>query len=119
MYIIGGVKIEADNVIIRRNKIEGGLYGVHCFSGENILIEDNTIVHGGGRKGIRANNAVIRRNDISDYVDGIWCDSNVVIEDNYIHDLYGFDSPTSHSDGIQSSGGANYVIRHNTIGGGM
>ena len=40
----------------------------------------------------------------------------MVIEDNYIHDMAGGSS--AHADGIQSSGGANYEIRHNTIEGG-
>lgn len=113
MHVTGGIIIEADSVVIRKCKITGGLYGINCVSGDGILIEDCEISDGLKRKGINANNCTIRRCDISGYQDCIWLRNNVRIIDCYFHDLYYFEG--AHSDCMQSSGGSNYVISHNTI----
>lgn len=77
-----------------------------------------------GGKAILGNNCKIISCDISGYADGIYLSNNVEILDNYIHDLYFYnpqwDDPQSiedmtHSDGIQSSGGGGFLIRHNRI----
>jgi hypothetical protein len=45
--------------------------------------------------------------------DGFKANSNVLIEDSYVHNLR--ESPGSHNDGVQTTGGSNVVVRHTTI----
>ncbi|MEJ2608885.1 MAG: discoidin domain-containing protein [Candidatus Thiodiazotropha sp.] len=103
---------------------------VRAFDRRNVLIEDSTIA--ASTQSISNGNAIhgsgytLRRVDISGTIDGAsvfkkFADTNVVIEDSYIHDLYsakyeyGRGCTPSHSDGIQIHYGSNTIIRHNTI----
>ena len=54
-----------------------------------------------------------RRVHVRGTTDGLKANANVTIEDCYIHGLAV--SSGSHNDGIQSTGGSNVTIRHNTI----
>lgn len=135
--ILGGIYIASGSpkVIIRYNRVQRGLYGINCLEGcGEVLIEYTEVTNAdvvekqyneyGERKGILARNATIRFCDVNKYADGIYLSNNVIIEDSYIHDLYLYhptwDDPDSkedgtHSDGIQSSGGINYIVRNNFI----
>ena len=82
---------------------------------------NNTIIGAGAKSaaGVLCSDCVISGNNISNAVDGIKLGSNQVIQDNYIHNLsVGIvgGNPT-HNDGMQSQGGTNVTIRHNTIDG--
>jgi hypothetical protein len=103
---------------------------VKSYDRHNVLIEDSTIA--ASTQSISNGNAIhgsgytLRRVDISGTIDGAsifkkYGDTDVVIEDSYIHDLYsakyefGRKCTPSHSDGIQMHYGFNTIIRHNTI----
>lgn len=132
VYINDGV----ERVIIRQCRITRGTYGVTCKqNSKDVLIEYCTFTNAvvdkeknedAMRKAILAKNCVISRCDISNYADGIYLTNNVTVKDCYIHDAYHYDpvwddetstEDSTHSDGIQTSGGGNYFIRHNTIDG--
>lgn len=143
LFVEDGVYIYegADGVTVSKCKMIRGSYGVKCIAGAtNIIIEWCTFTnelephpaYPGGyrynadamRKAILANNCIIRYCSINKYADGIYLLNNVVAEYNYIYDLYHYDpvwdNPAStedstHSDGLQTSGGGNYVIRYNTV----
>lgn len=62
-------------------------------------------------------NNVLQRLNIHHTSDGLRIDGGTTVEDSWVHDLIMGDpaDPTAHSDGIQSTGGANVSITHNRI----
>ncbi len=55
----------------------------------------------------------IRRCDIHGTGSGLHMTNNVVIEDNWVHDLH--EGEDSHNDAVLTNGGAHMVVRHNTL----
>jgi hypothetical protein len=117
--IRGCVDVDAPNVTIRDSKIScTDYYGVSSFTssykGGGLLIEDTEIdcmdhnTTGVGSYGVTA-----RRLNIHGCENGFDVDSDVTVEDSYIHDLY--EGATGHADGVQLSEGINVVVQHNTI----
>lgn len=138
IYIYAGAK----NTIIQYCRIRRGSYGIKCSSESiNTLIRYCTLYNdleyrtidgkecsyrnpNAEGKAILASNCRIESCDISGYTDGIYLTNNVEIVDCYIHDFYFYDprwdnpgtsEDMTHSDGIQNSGGGNYLIYHNRI----
>ena len=60
-------------------------------------------------------NYTARRLNIHGGADGLKADSNVLIEDCWIHDLS--NGPGEHNDAVQSTGGKGVTIRHNVLDG--
>ncbi|MCW2540868.1 MAG: hypothetical protein JWN95_2593 [Frankiales bacterium] len=58
---------------------------------------------------------VLKRLNIHNTSDGLRLDGGTVLEDSWVHDLSMGDIPLAHSDGIQTTGGANVLISHNRI----
>lgn len=144
LNIEGGIYMDgggASGTVIRQCRISGGIYGIRCDSeNEEVLIEyctifnevvtylDNGIVktvrnEAAERKAVLAHNCTIRHCDISGYTDAVFLANNVIVDSNYIHDLYHYDPvwedpdstlDSTHSDGIQG-GGENYTITNNTV----
>lgn len=112
----GRILVRADDVTIRNVRVSSDAAHLIRNHGKNLLVEDVTLV---GQQpcsaGIAFNNYTARRVDMSGCADGFKANGNVVIEDNYIHDLRKWAG--THNDGIQSTGGSNMVIRNNTIEG--
>jgi hypothetical protein len=146
--IQGFVQVNAANCIIRNCRIRGlnsspgtqdtNLISCVGASVSNLLIEDCTIApdypHWNWDSGITGHDFTARRNDIHHCTDGINVfyvgapqpyQSNVIIEQNYIHDLPWWSASTSgvvhpsdtqtHNDCIQHQGGLGTVIRGNTL----
>ena len=117
--VSGCLTITAGNVTLRRFRVRGcarepvisvgyGLTGV--------VIEDCEI--DGGRLNPNASAVgyegyTIRRCDIHGTGSGLHMTNNVVIEDNWVHDLY--EGADSHNDAVLTNGGRNLVVRHNTL----
>lgn len=117
LEIKGNVKIEADNVTIRRSRIVStGLYAVELESGHKNLVIEDTEIDGAGRSKIAVLHGeyTLRRVNIHDFFDGVRIEGdNVLIEDSYIHHLYRLEG--GHHDTIQMRQGTNVVIRNNNI----
>lgn len=120
--ITGTIKIEADNVTVRNTRITSpgsSRYTVNLNDNvKNLQFEDCEIIVGNvlGNKVIAPRSGVdysFRRCDLSGGEDLIHPSSNGVIEDNYFHNLQYV--PTGHNDTVQVLGGANTVVRHNTM----
>ncbi|MFW6154549.1 MAG: right-handed parallel beta-helix repeat-containing protein, partial [Planctomycetota bacterium] len=111
--ISGGVAVKANDVTIRNCRITGGLYGINASYGYTGLLVEDCTIYDGTSKGIYGGNMIVRRCDISMYSDCMMVQSNVLVEDCYLHDLKITD--TSHNDGIQSVGGSHITIRGCTI----
>jgi hypothetical protein len=110
--------IAAANVTVRNCRVDAGFFGIEVESGGDGLTVENCTITGGGDSGIastQADDVTIRRNNISGGADGMKiAGTDVLVEDNYIHDLAG--CPSCHNDGIQSYGnGTRLVFRHNYI----
>lgn len=118
--ITGEIQILANDVTIRRVRITSGdYYPIRYFDSDNtgLLIEDSEIA--GTSDDVTASlsfaNYTARRLNIHGGADGFKADSEVLIEDSWIHDLR--NGPDQHNDGVQSTGGANVTLRNNWISG--
>ena len=113
--IRGTVYIEAANVTIQNCKITSSSYwSIYIRQGITGATVKDSEIDGQGRtgKGILGQGTFLR-NDIKGVVDGIdIMGDNSLIEGNYIHDLFGTDSP--HYDGINIDA-SNVTVRHNTV----
>ncbi|MBL8121279.1 DUF4082 domain-containing protein [Candidatus Saccharibacteria bacterium] len=112
--ISGQVIVQADNVTIRNCRITSGDYYPIDHSGSNLLVEDCEIT--GTNYNVTSclsfDSYTIRRCNISGGADGLKANSDVLIEDCFIHSLA--IGPETHNDGTQTTGGSNVTIRHNT-----
>lgn len=124
LNITGAVRIRHDNVILRQCRIrEGEAVLVQQDSGTptGVVIED-CLLDCTGIAGTTAYNpdgggggSIIRRCNITGCENGIGIGENdMLIEDNWIHDLAA--GVVAHTDGIQGTGGYTALtIRHNAI----
>lgn len=115
--IRGCVAVTAANVTIRNSKItcgSGAAVNTNVTTGR-LTLENVTIVctNGGGASGVGEKFVTVTRSDISGCENGFDADSDITVQDSYIHDLY--QSGAAHTDGLQSAFGKNLLIQHNTI----
>ncbi|MEM9467866.1 MAG: S-layer homology domain-containing protein [Actinomycetota bacterium] len=113
--VSGVIKVQADNVTIRRTRIRHSSgFGIRN-EGRNLVVEDTTIIGSttDAQSAIAYTHYRCTRCNMSGAVDGATAYANVVIEDSYIHNLR--KGPGTHNDGIQGSGGSNVTIQGNTI----
>jgi Right handed beta helix region len=124
--ITGTLEIWADDVTVRRTRVrsDGAKNWVVAWieAGRTGVVIEDCEIDGlgaagwpeGGAIGIQGEGVTIRRCDIHHVGDGMKSGSNVVFEDNWVHDLEAAGEP--HYDGFQfDGGGENITIRHNTI----
>jgi hypothetical protein len=118
--IKGEITVLANNVTIRKVRItSGGYYPIRYFDNNNtgLVVEDSEIIGTSGKvtSAIAFANYTARRLNIHGSSDGLKADSNVLVEDCWIHDLS--NGPTEHNDGVQSTGGKGVTIRHSVLQG--
>lgn len=118
--INGCVTIEAANVIIRNSKIVcGGFFAVRMpwqtnSPWRNLVMENVEIDCGYSEgTGVGGANFTARRMNVHGCTNGFAADSNVVIENSYIHDFRVVSG--GHTDGVQMSAASNVTIQNNTI----
>ena len=116
----GCIQVRASNVTIRKTRVRGS-----CFNGaidtgygevSGVLIEDVELDGGNQNEdaALLGNSGfTCRRCNVHHGGSGIRMTSNVVIEDSWVHDLYG--SGDSHNSGVGSNGGSNFTLRRNNI----
>ncbi len=126
----GFVKVTAANVTIRKSVFRGRATSNNAAlldtrKATNFVVEDSEIVASNPSAGIDGawlRNTSMHRVNIHGVTDGVKAESNVLIQDSYIHDMKWFASdpnqgggPT-HNDGVQSfEGDSGIVLRHNNI----
>jgi hypothetical protein len=66
-----------------------------------------------GNAALGFDSITVRRADIHNVTDGPHPGDNSIIEDSYVHDLFG--CGICHNDAIQTAGASNAVLRHNTF----
>jgi hypothetical protein len=113
----GQIVVKANNVTIKNVKIIGCTYypidyDDGLYSG--LVIQDSEI--GGTCSSVTAGMSfsgyTATRLNVYGGADGFKANSNVTIQDSYIHNLWV--TADSHNDGTQSTGGSNVTLRHNT-----
>lgn len=118
LNITGNITIRANSVTIRKVRITSGdYYPIDHNNGNTGLVIEDTEIFGLSHNvtaGISFGNFTARRVYIHGSADGIKADSNAIIEDSYITDLAYNAQVDTHNDGIQTTGGSNVTIRHNT-----
>lgn len=106
------ITISAPNVTVRNFRVTGGMYGVRPTSSGTVL-EDGEIVNSGSA-GIYGKGFTARRMNIHHMAkDAVKAQTDVVIEDSYIHELGS--EAGSHSDGVQMVNGGRVIIRRNNF----
>jgi hypothetical protein len=116
--VSGCIVVQADNVTIRNSRVRGSCSSgtITSTSNTNLVIED-VEVDGLNRDGYSAlvstSNFTCRRCNLHSGGQGFHAEFNVVVEDSYVHDIFGQND--SHNDSFVSNGGNNMVIRHNTM----
>lgn len=109
--IVGGVRVQADNVVIRNSKIDGqGMAGVLVQSG-SLILEDTTIT--GFDTSVGGDNYTATRVEVTrGFSDGFKIGDNVTIQDSWCHDMTPAEG--AHADcGQVQSGIRNATIRRN------
>lgn len=116
--IDGQIVVRANNVTIKNVLISGCTYypieyDDSKYSG--LVVQDTEIASNcsATTAGMSFGGYTAHRMNIHGTADGFKANANVTIQDSYIHDLYVTGS--SHNDGVQSTGGTNVTLRHNTI----
>ncbi len=120
LEVSGSIRVEASNVVIKNTRIRnpGGQAISVDPNTKGLLVQDVEIDGTGNTDGSAAigdSNYTLRRVEIHHFGEGPRANGNVVIEDCYMHDFLDFISQGAHQDVIQSTGGTNQVIRHNTL----
>ncbi|PRY12959.1 right-handed parallel beta-helix repeat-containing protein [Kineococcus rhizosphaerae] len=116
--IKGCLVVKASNVTVRNSKVvchaPGRQLAVNVGDGvTGFVVEDSEIDATGTDVGIGWGNYTLRRVNVHGSADGARFGTNVTIEDSWIHDMSRADG--LHSDAVQTTSGANVVIRHNTL----
>jgi len=117
--VTGCVSITASNVTFKNSRVrstcENGTVGV-SWSGVSGVVIDHVEIDGQNRDnnpGLVGSGFTATALNIHNTEDGVDVQTSDVVEDSYIHDLHV--GPGAHVDGIQSAGGSNVVVSHNTI----
>lgn len=117
LNVTGQIIIRANNVTIKNTRVTSGDYYPidHNNGNTGLIIEDSEII--GTNSNVTASvsfdNYTLRRVNVHGGADGLKGNTNVVVEDSYIHDLsVGQDT---HNDGFQATGGSGVTLRHNTF----
>jgi hypothetical protein len=120
--INGCVTVNAPNVTIRNSKIACNGASAIWSGSTGLVVEDVEVDCGNeaGRTAITPRNYTARRVNAYGCENIFWAQSNVLIEDSYIHDPIPCCTATRpHTDSIQvPAGAANITVRHNTVYGG-
>lgn len=110
------ITVNANNVTIKNVKISGCTYYPIDYSGHTGLVIQDTEIASDCQQttaGMSFDNYTAIRMHVHGSADGFKANSNVVIQDSYIHDLWV--TQDSHNDGIQTTGGSNVTLTHNTV----
>jgi hypothetical protein len=120
--INGCVVVNAPNVTIKRSKVV--CHGASAIDGEStgLVVSDTEIDCGNaaGHTAITWRNYTALRINAYGCENTAWAESNVTIQDSYLHDNVHYDPALDpHTDGVQlPTGASNITVRHSTIYGG-
>ena len=114
----GNITVLADDVTIRNTRItSGSYYPIRYGEKDNtgLLVEDTEIIGTSPivTSGIAFTHYTALRVNVHGTADGLKIEDGAVVKDSFVHDLaFGTDT---HNDGMQSTGGHDIEIVHNTV----
>lgn len=117
--VSGSITITASNVVLKNSRIRNvrSYAAIIVRGGVRGVLISHVEVDGGKQTpsvvGITGSGFTAEAVNIHGTADGIDAGSNVVVKNSWIHDLWV--APGDHTDGIQTTGGSNLLIDHNTI----
>jgi hypothetical protein len=113
----GAITVSAPNVVIKRSRFTGSgqTFAIKTTGSGSVRVEDCEFTGNYSAAVIAYDNWTMVRSDISGVpADGVKLGSNVLFQDNYVHDFA--TAPGAHADGGQIQNGVvNTVVRNNTI----
>jgi hypothetical protein len=113
----GCLTVHVPGVVVRNSRItclDSTLRAVSLVDAPGFVMEDSEIVSDGSAEvAVGWSGYTLRRVDVHGTQDGPRLGDNVTIADSYVHDLVRHDGV--HTDGVQSTSGANVVVTHNTL----
>ncbi|AVT38799.1 hypothetical protein [Plantactinospora sp. BB1] len=117
LNIVGCVTVAAANVQILKSKItcNSTTYSIRTLAGATNLLIQDVEINGMAKNSasICCGNYTLRRANVYNMIDGPRLADNTRIFDSYLHSLARVAG--SHNDILQSTGGNNIIIRHNTL----
>jgi hypothetical protein len=122
LNVTGVIWVNHGGVTVRNCRAYVIFAGADPHTAPNCIVEDCTVIGSGEIQitGIIINHnsdgCVVRRCNISGCENGMLPVANdLLVEDNWIHDLNSHGYPDPHQDGMQVAGATNLTIRHNNI----
>jgi hypothetical protein len=120
LQVNGTVTITASNVTLKDSLIipdSGDPAIAVSYDHVSGVVIENVEINGGKHSpssvGVQGSGFTLEADNIHGTADAVDVDSNDVVKDSWIHDLWV--SGSDHTDGVQSAGGSNVTISHNTI----
>ncbi|GIG91780.1 glycoside hydrolase family protein [Plantactinospora endophytica] len=117
LNIVGCVTVSAANVQILRSRItcNSTTYSIRTLAGATNLLVQDVEINGMAKNSasICCGDYTLRRGNVYNMIDGPRLANNTRIFDSYIHSLARIAG--SHNDVLQSTGGNNIIVRHNTL----
>ncbi|MGX7676051.1 hypothetical protein [Plantactinospora sp. DSM 117369] len=117
LNIVGCVTVAAANVQILRSRItcNSTTYSIRTLAGATNLLIQDVEINGMAKNSasICCGNYTLRRGNVYNMIDGPRLADNTRIFDSYLHSLARVAG--SHNDVLQSTGGNNIIVRHNTL----
>jgi hypothetical protein len=120
LQVNGTVTITASNVTLKDSLIvpdSGDPAIAVSYDHVSGVVIENVEINGGKHSpssvGVEGSGFTLIADNIHGTADAVDVDTNDVVRDTWIHDLWV--SGSDHTDGVQSAGGANVTISHNTI----
>ncbi|MFC6022339.1 hypothetical protein ACFP2T_40055 [Plantactinospora solaniradicis] len=117
LNIVGCITVAAANVQILRSKItcSSTTYAIRTLPGTTNLLVQDVEINGMAKNSasICCSDYTLRRGNVYNMIDGPRLATNTRIFDSYLHSLARVAG--SHNDILQSTGGTNIIVRHNTL----
>ncbi|GAA3726637.1 hypothetical protein GCM10022225_04780 [Plantactinospora mayteni] len=117
LNIVGCVTVAAANVQILRSRItcNSTTYSIRTLPGTSKLLIQDVEINGMGMNSasICCSDYTLNRGNVYNTIDGPRLSTNTRILNSYIHDLARVGA--SHNDTLQSTGGNNILVQHNTL----
>ncbi len=118
LNVSGQILVKATGVTVKNTKAYAVLIGNSTAenpSNPRLVVQDSEIncQNTPGSTAIGSKNITVYRLNIHGCENGFDVDSDMTIQDSYIHDLYNNNAIDTHTDGLQSGDGSNMIITHN------
>jgi hypothetical protein len=101
------------HITIRNSEVNGSVLN----NGSGSLFIESTVINGGSEQTetVGGDNITVLGSNLYGNQHEVYCGSNCTVEDSWLHDNYNGAALGWHQNGFLSTGGSNYILRHNSI----